>query len=119
MANAVQTKPIPVYGYDGAYQDHISLVRAERLARDGRATLVRHKGHVNRLILLKRPNDPRPTGVRDYVGQAYSFRQPLTDGHRCWTLRPLQGGRSETHLAPDDLRPIFTTVLAECLVDVA
>lgn len=118
MAKASQSEPIPVYGYDGSYQDHISLVRAERLARDGRATLVRHKGFINRVILLKRPNDPRPTAIADYVGQAYSFRQPLADGHRCWKLRPLQGGRSDSHLAPEDLRPIFTTVLAECLVDV-
>ena len=60
-------------------------------------------------------NEPKPTNLRDYQGQAYSFEQPLSDGHHCWRLRPLQGGRSEVNLAPDDLRPIFTRVLLDRL----
>jgi hypothetical protein len=40
---------------------------------------------------------------RDYLGKRYSFQQHLKDGQRPWKLRPLQGGRSETDLAPDEL----------------
>ncbi len=92
---------IPFYSYDGSYIDHIAVKRAERLERLGRAKVVRHrKGHVNRVVLLRGPDEPHTTGLRDYLGQAYSFPQPLPDGHRAWRLRPLQGGRSDVNLAP-------------------
>ncbi len=107
---------IPFYSYDGSYIDHIATRRAERLEGMGRVKIVRHrKGHVNRAVLLRGKDDPRPTRVEDYVGQAYSFHQPLPDGHRPWKLRPLQGGRSDTDLAPSFVRPIFIRVLLDCL----
>ena len=106
---------MPFYSYDGSYIDHITLKRAERLEACGRVKVVRHKkGHVNRAITLRGKDEPRPTALRDYVGQAYSHRQQLDDGHRAWKLRPLQGGRSETNLAPEDLRSIFVRVLLDC-----
>jgi hypothetical protein len=111
---------IPLYQYDGSYLDHVTAKRAERLEVMGRAKVVRHKkGHVNRVILYRRPDDPKATALRDYQGQAYSFEQPLEDGHHCWKLRPLQGGRSDLNLAPEDLRPIFTRVLRDCLTPAA
>lgn len=107
---------IPFYSYDGSYLDHISPKRAQRLEDLGRAKVVRHKkGHVNRVILLRGKGDAHVTALRDYQGQAYSFEQPLTDGHRPWRLRPLQGGDSDTCLAPECVRPIFMRVLLDCL----
>jgi hypothetical protein len=107
---------IPFYSYDGSYLDHITIKRAQRLEAMGRVKIVRHKkGAVNRAILLRGKDDPRVTSLREYQGQAYSFEQQLTDGHQCWKLRPLQGGRSEVMLAPESLRPIFIRVLLECL----
>jgi hypothetical protein len=103
-----------------SYLDHITVKRAARLKKNGRARIVRHKkGHVNRVILYRLPGDPKPTTLRDYQGKAYSFEQSLDDGHHAWKLRPLQGGRSEVNLAPEDLRPIFLRVLADCLVTAA
>ncbi len=107
---------IPFYSYDGAYLDHIALKRAERLEQMGRVKVVRHrKGHVNRVVLRRGKGEPHAIKLRDYVGQVYSFRQPLPDGHRPWKLRPLQGGRSDVNLAPESVRPIFLRVLLDCL----
>jgi hypothetical protein len=108
---------IPFYSYDGSYIDHIAVRRAERLEEMGRALVVRHrKGHVNRAVLLRGEGEPHGTKAQDYVGQAYSFHQPLPDGHRPWKLRPLQGGRSDLNLAPVSVRPIFMRVLTSCIV---
>ncbi len=71
------------------------------------------------MIELRGQNDPKPTAIRDYVGQAYSHRQHLSDGHKTWKLKPLQGGRSETNLAPEDLRPIFMRVVMDCVAPTA
>ncbi len=107
---------IPFYSYDGSYIDHIAIRRAERLEEMGRVKVVRHrKGHVNRAVLLRGKDDAHATNLRDYVGQAYSFHQPLPNGHRPWKQRPLQGGRSEVNLAPANVRPIFIRVLLDCL----
>jgi hypothetical protein len=109
---------IPLYSYDGEFQDHITLARAKRLENGGHVRMVRHrKGSVNRAILLRRESDPRPSSLRDYQGEAYSIRQPLPSARRPWKLRPLQGGKSETRLAPPELRPIFLNVLMECSTD--
>ncbi len=99
---------------------------ALKLERQGIAKLVRHKkGSINRVVLHRRPGDPKPTAPRDYVGTAYSWEQRLDDGHQPWALRPLAGrvGRNdhshEFHLAPASLRPIFRRVLLDCLVEAA
>jgi hypothetical protein len=69
---------------------------------------------VNRAILLRGKDEPHVTRLRDHQGQAYSFEQPLADGHRPWKLRPLQGGDSDVNLAPEHVRPIFIRVLLDC-----
>ena len=72
---------IPFYSYDGAYLDHITVKRATRLENSGVAKVVRHKkGHINRVILLRGKDDPRPTTLHDYRGKRYSFQQLLKDG---------------------------------------
>jgi hypothetical protein len=112
----VPQRQIPLYRYDGALIDWISTKRAERLSDFGRATLVRHKkGTINRVVLHRMPGEPAPTSITDYMGKPYSYRQHLDGGHRCWRLKSLAGDRSETNLAPEDVRPIFLRVLLDCL----
>ena len=107
---------VPLYSYDGAFEDHITIARARRLEQAGRVRVVAHrKGGVNRVIMLRREGDPRPFFLRDFQGEAYSFHQPLPDGHRPWRLRALQGGRNETLLAPPATKPIFLKVIAGCM----
>jgi hypothetical protein len=107
---------VPLYAADCSFIDLINERRALRLESAGLATVIRNQGHLKRVVLLRRAGDPRPTSVRDYRGQSYSFEQPLSDGHFCWRFRPLQGGRSETMLAPPEVRPIFLRVLLDCMV---
>ena len=107
---------IPLYSYDGAFVDHVTVRRATRMEAVGHVKIVRHrKGLINRAILLRTEDDPRPIAPRDFQGMAYSFRQRLTDGRRAWKLRPLQGGRSDTNLAPRELRSVFMGVVRDCM----
>lgn len=117
---------VPLYSYDSAF---LGLVRERSiliLERDGLAKIVRHKkGRIARAVMYKRPGDPIPTTVRDYMGKGYSFRQDLDDGHRPWALKPLTGYVSrrdaspDYHLAPESMRPIFIRVLLDCMAPAA
>jgi hypothetical protein len=111
--------PIPLYSFDFDLIDYINPKRAIRLENSGHAKLVRHKGHLNRAVMYRRPGDPHPTTIRQYMGTGYSFEQPLSDGHHCWKLRPLQGGHAESLLAPAEVRPIFLRVLLDCMAPAA
>ena len=108
---------IPLYSFDSELLDFIGRREALRLERDKQARIVRQrKGEIARVILHRRCCDPRrPVQIRDYQGQAYSLLQPLENNLECWRFRPLQGGRSETTLAPEELRPVFLQVVLECL----
>ena len=112
---------VPLYTYDNEYRGLISDHSALKLERDGLAKAVRKRtGRVVRLVMYKRPGEPRPTTVRDHMGQAYSYRHDLDDGHQPWALRPL-GHRIRTdqsfeyNLAPECVRTIFLRVLLECI----
>jgi hypothetical protein len=108
--------PIPLYRHDGALIDWVSPKQAERLFAVGRAKLVRHKkGTINRVVLHRLPGEPQPLRVSDYMGKHYSYQQHLEGGNRCWRLKSLTGNRSETNLAPEELRHIFLSVLSGCL----
>ncbi len=116
---------VPLYSYEREFQGYIPERYALKLERDGIANLVRHKkGSINRAVLHRRPGDPKPTVLRDYQGQAYSYRHELDDGHRPWSLRPL-GQRikldqsAEYNLAPAETRPIFLRILLDCMVEAA
>jgi hypothetical protein len=113
---------IPLYSYDLLFLGLAPERRVLKLERDGLAKIVRHKkGRIARAVMHKRPGDPEPTTVRDYLGKGYSFKHHLDDGHRPWALKPLTGHVSrqdqsmELHLAPARLRPIFLRVLLDCL----
>ena len=112
----------PLYSYDLVYQGVVPERRLLKLERDGLAKVIRSRtGHIRRAVLRKRPGDPRPTTVENYMGQGYSFKHHLSDGHRPWALKPLGHRFSKTdqsieyHLAPESTRPIFLAVLLACL----
>jgi len=117
--------PVPLYAYDQSFEGHISAHVALKWDRDGVAMLVREKrgrskGKIRRAVMRRRPGEPHATKLRDHVGQAYSYRQNLDDGHRPWALRPL-GHRIrhdqsfEYNLAPTETRPIYLRVLLDCM----
>lgn len=117
---------IPLYSYDQCFQGLVPERRVLQLERAGLARVVRHKkGKIARAIMHKRPGDPEPTRIRDYMGKPYSFKHHLEDGHTPWSLKPLTGRVSRTdqnveyHLAPESVRPIFIRVLLDCVVRAA
>ena len=111
---------IAVYNCDGALVQWIDAKRAARLIASGsvaRAIRRRHPDRIVRVTLRQRPGESRPSLLSDYVGTKYSFRQHLNDGHSCFRLRSLgDNPREECDLAPDEVRPIFTRVVRDCLV---
>lgn len=79
------------------------------------ARVVRHrKGHINRAILFVRPGEV-PVPRTAHLGTRYSFLDHLEHG-LCWDWKRLGGARWGTNYAPDELRPIFLQVVADCLV---
>ena len=117
---------VPLYAFDQAFEGRISTRVALKWEREGVAMLVRekrgcNKGQIRRAVMRRRPGDPHVTKLRDHMGQAYSYRHELDDGHRPWALRPL-GHRirhdqsCEFDLAPAETRPIFLRVVLDCLV---
>ena len=76
------------------FQGYIAERYALRLEAQGVAQVIRQKGgsekgKIRRVVLHHRPGDPKPSVIRDYQGQAYSYRHELDDGHQPWALRPL------------------------------
>ena len=100
---------IPLYAADGELCDWISEQRMARLDKLGLIRIVRHKkGRIARCILNRRPGDPKPVRLEDYLGTRYSFREHLDNGFLCWRLRQLGRG--------DELRPVFLRVVTDCSV---
>ena len=117
---------VPLYSYDLSFRGLVPERIILKLERDGLAKVVRHKkGKIARAVMHKRPGDPDPPTIRDYMAKGYSFKHHLGDGHRPWALKPLVGRVSrddqchEYHLAPARLRPIFLRVLLDCMVPAA
>ena len=116
---------VPLYAYDHSLEGHIPTRTALKMEQNGLAQLVRdkrgsNKGKIRRAVMRRRPGDPHQTQLRDHMGQAYSYRHELDDGHRPWALRPLghrirQDQSFEYNLAPTETRPIFMRVLLDCI----
>ena len=116
---------IPLYRFDNTLEGRIPVRLALKMEVDGTAQLVRqgrgvNGGKIRRAVMRRRPGDPHVTTLRDHIGQAYSYRQELSDGHQPWALRPL-GHRirhdqsCEYNLASPETRPIFLRVLLDCM----
>lgn len=72
---------IPLYTADGELCDWISEQWMARLDRLGWIRILRHKkGRVARCIRNRRPGDPKPVRLDDYLGTRYSFREHLDNG---------------------------------------
>ncbi len=109
---------IAVYSYDGELVQWMDEKRLQRLVDCGRVSrIVRNRlGRIKRATLHRMAGEPRPSSLQDYLGTKYSFRQALSEGHRCYRLRGLgDNPRAERDLAPDVVRPIFLRVLLDCL----
>ena len=83
-----------LYAFDQSFEGRISTRTALKWESDGVVQLVRekrgrNKGKIRRAVLRRRPGDPHVTEQRDHMGQAYSYRHELDDGHRAWSLRPM------------------------------
>jgi hypothetical protein len=115
-------RDIAVYNSDGALVQWMDEKRVCRLIEFGRvARVVKNRaGRIKRATLHMTPGEPKPSTLRDYVGTKYAFRQRLNDGHRCYRLRSLGDNPNDEHnLAPDEVRPIFLQVVADCVVPTA
>lgn len=120
---------VPLYSYEHEFQGYIAERYALRLEAQGVAQVIRQKGgaekgKIRRVVLHRRPGDPKLSVLRDYQGQSYSYRQELDDGHQPWALRPLghrirRDQSCEYSLAPAAARPIFLRVVLDCLVSAA
>ena len=106
---------IPVYRADGRLYNRVSERGLARLLAAGLiARVVRHrKGRINRAILVVRPGE-EPMRRTVYLGTRYSFLDQLEHG-LCWDLKRLGGARWGTNYAPDEVRPFFLQVVADCL----
>ncbi len=117
---------VPLYSYEQEFKGYIPERHALRLEAQGLAHVIRQKGgaekgRIRRVTLHRRPGDQKPSALRDYQGQSYSYRQELNDGHQTWALHPLghrirRDQSCEYNLAPAEVRPIFLRVLLDCLV---
>lgn len=100
-------KQIPFYAADGRPLGFRCLTAARRLIAGGFVKpSYGRKGHI-RAIWLQREDGSSPVASHAPRGTSYSFVEPLEHG-RCWSLRRIGKG--------DELRPIFTQVLMDCLV---
>ena len=91
MAHVKPKDKIPLYSAENELRDWITPQRAERLEAVGIARVVRHKkGFVNRCVLHRRPCDPRPIRLSDYLGTRYSYLERLDSGRLVWALRKLR-----------------------------
>jgi hypothetical protein len=113
--SSTNQRTVPLYSYSGALLKWTSEQHIQRLERTLVACGANKKGSINRAVMLRRADKPLPSKLSDYVGTSYSHRQQLRDGHKCWRLRSLTGTRSETNLAPEELRPIFVQVVTDCM----
>jgi hypothetical protein len=83
---------IPLYSSDGELRDWITQDQAAHLHRLGLIHVARRrKGRISRCVFLRRPGDPCPMRLAEYLGTRYSFCEHLDNGHRCWRLRRLDG----------------------------
>jgi hypothetical protein len=100
-------RPIPYYAPDGTSRGFRSPECARRLLDAGLVTPVYgRKGHL-RAIFARREDGTAAVGDQLPLGTRYSFREHLDNGRLCWRLRRLGRG--------NELRPIFLTVVAECM----
>jgi len=108
---------IPVYGADGGLQACVSEQRFARLQSAGLVARVVRKrnSQITRAILFLRPGETKPLSASSLMGTRYSFKEPLKHGP-AWELKHLGGNRAGETYAPQEMRPAFFQVVADCSV---
>ena len=108
---------IPVYNADGSLYACASEQRFARLQSAGLiARVVRQRtGRIRRAILFIRPGEPKPMSASCVAGTKYSFKELLESGP-AWELKHLGGSSTGKTYAPQDARPAFFQVVADCTV---
>ncbi len=101
---------IPLYRADKTLEDWISPAGLERLTALFLIDRVvrNRKGVPVRAYRRSGEGEARALEVEDYQGKRYSYRQRLPIGKKVWALKKLGKG--------NELQPIFTQVVADCLV---
>ena len=98
-----------MYAADGRSLGFRSVESARRLIANGFVEAVYgRKGHL-KAIQAKHPDGASATMTRVSAGTRYSFREHFETGTVAWKLKRLGKG--------DELRPIFMTVVTDCLVN--
>jgi len=101
-------KSIPYYDAEGRPRGYRTHEAARRLLANEIVTAIYgRKGHI-KAIFAKQADGA--CAVQEHLpsGTRYSFRQHLDSGHVTWAMKRLGKG--------DELRPIFLTVLTDCMV---
>jgi hypothetical protein len=97
-----------MYSADGRSLGFRSLDSARRLIANGFVEAVYgRKGHL-KAIHAKQPDGASAITTRVPTGTRYSFWERLDNGTVAWRLKRLGKG--------DELRPVFLTVVSDCLV---
>ena len=99
---------IPMYAADGRSLGFRSVESARRLIANGYVEAVYgRKGHL-KAIQAKQEDGASAITTRAAAGTRYSFLEHFDTGTVAWKLKRLGKG--------DELRPIFMTVVTDCLV---
>ena len=117
---------VPLYSYDHAFQGYIpETVRAEVGSQWRRQTGAPKGGvhrAIRRVVMHRWPGDPKPTTLRDHLGQGYSWEHPLDDGHQPvgaeprWWEGSTCATRRRVSFGAQSPRPIFIRVVLDCMV---
>lgn len=100
---------IPMYAADGRSLGFRSVESARQLIGNGFVEAVHgRKGHL-KAIQVKQPDGASAITTQMRTGTRYSFREQFNNGTVAWALKRL--GKD------DELRPIFMTVVTDCLVN--
>ena len=98
---------IPMYAADGRSLGFRSIESARCLIANGYVeAMYGRKGHL-KAIQTKQEDGASAITTRAASGTRYSFREHFDTGTVAWTLKRLGKG--------DELRPIFMTVLTDCM----
>ncbi len=101
-------RPIPYYDANGNPRGFRTLEACKNLISRGLVTGVYgRKGHL-KAIHACQADGASSVDENLPIGTRYSFRQHLESGNAVWALKKLGKG--------NELRPIFTQVVADCLV---
>lgn len=89
-------RSVTVYFASGE-EEKRSQAAAVKMIGEGRVSRVRHNrdGTIRSIWMFRTASDPTQLSIRSYMGTAYTYRDRLPEGHRCWAMRRLAGKPGE------------------------